>query len=346
MKILDQVLAQSLGYSRLALYTLESLPILYSRRLLGLQNQPHPTPPEDHLRHLSQVIPPLIEEDAKNIKQGLYPSSLLLPEKPKQHLRRYWDIFKDSLEASYRAKKKLHQDFSEESRKFAESLPEYYVRNFHFQTDGYLSESSAELYSHQTEILFKGTLGLMRRVLMAPLLRHLQRQGRPLRVLELGCGAGEATEVLLRSCPNVELVSIDLSRPYLQAARKRLCGFSNVRFEFADAADFESREKFDAVFSVFLFHELPEEVRRQVMLNSSVLLRSGGWLFHIDSLQLGDTREFDWALLQFPKDFHEPFYKNYIQKPLRSFFPKSISFHQERIAFLSKSVWGVKVDSD
>ncbi len=43
-------------------------------------------------------------------------------------------------------------------------LPEYYGRNFHYQTEGYLSEESAELYEHQTEILFMGTLGLMRRL--------------------------------------------------------------------------------------------------------------------------------------------------------------------------------------
>ena len=32
----------------------------------------------------------------------------------------------------------------------------HYLQNFHFQTDGYLSEASAELYDYQVEVLFSG----------------------------------------------------------------------------------------------------------------------------------------------------------------------------------------------
>ena len=38
----------------------------------------------------------------------------------------------------------------------AARYPDYYLRNFHYQTDGYLSEHSAALYDFQVEVLFNG----------------------------------------------------------------------------------------------------------------------------------------------------------------------------------------------
>ena len=42
-------------------------------------------------------------------------------------------------------------------------LPKYFLRNFHYQTDGYLSEKSARLYEFQVETLFSGCAATMRR---------------------------------------------------------------------------------------------------------------------------------------------------------------------------------------
>ncbi len=37
------------------------------------------------------------------------------------------------------------------------TYPDYYVQNFHFQTDGWLSTRSARAYEYQTETLFQGS---------------------------------------------------------------------------------------------------------------------------------------------------------------------------------------------
>lgn len=35
--------------------------------------------------------------------------------------------------------------------------PDYYLQNFHFQSDGWLSDNSAQVYEYSTETLFSGT---------------------------------------------------------------------------------------------------------------------------------------------------------------------------------------------
>src|SRR5207302_9185331 len=72
--------------------------------------------------------------------------------------------------------------------------PPYYLRKFHFQTDGYLSEASAERYDHQVEVLFGGGAAAMRRQTLVPLRTALLEQkggADAARLLDLGCGTGE-----------------------------------------------------------------------------------------------------------------------------------------------------------
>ena len=43
------------------------------------------------------------------------------------------------------------------------------MRNFHHQTDGYLSDFSASIYDLQVEILFNGSADSMRRRIIKPI---------------------------------------------------------------------------------------------------------------------------------------------------------------------------------
>jgi ubiquinone/menaquinone biosynthesis C-methylase UbiE len=95
----------------------------------------------------------------------------------------------------------LNNVFSKEAKKELKDLPEYYQRNFHFQTDGYLSKESAELYEHQTELLFRGTLHLMRRVLLGEMIKKIKAEPtKTFKLLELACGTGVATKFILENC--------------------------------------------------------------------------------------------------------------------------------------------------
>lgn len=341
--IVKKNIARVLGYSRLGLYTLESLPLIYSRRQFGLTSQPDPSPPSHHLQILHNTIGDLIEEELRNLQDEIYSIDLLIPENPIRHMTRYIKIFGDNINAALRKKNNIHKSFSENVSPLLSELPDYYKRNFHNQTDGYLSDNSAELYSHQTEILFKGSLALMRRILLADLIKHIRSLSTPPQILEIGCGIGDSTEILLKSCPNIELTAVDLSKPYLNKAEKSFEKYKNIQFMNKNAESLNIEGKFDIIFSSFLFHEVPLQVRNSILESTSKHLRIGGLMCHIDSLQLGDQPHFDWALIQFPKDFHEPFYKSYVSNLLEESLPQNFSLQKVRQAFLAKAVFAKKM---
>ena len=71
-------------------------------------------------------------------------------------------------------------------------LPKYFLRNFHYQTDGYLSEKSARLYEFQVETLFSGCAATMRRFSMIPLIKFIKDENLPsTKLLDIGTGTGD-----------------------------------------------------------------------------------------------------------------------------------------------------------
>lgn len=278
----------------------------------------------------------LLKADAARISAGVYPASVLLSAAdPVGHLKRLPKIFGEAMSASKRREEKDHRDFGTEAEKRKKNLPAYYQRNFHFQKDGYLSEDSAAIYDHQVELLFAGAGDAMRRLLLAPLKRHFgDSDGTGLRFLEIGCGTGSATRFLRAAFPRAQIVAVDLSEPYLELARARVEG---VKFVQAEGEELPFKREFDAVVSVFLFHELPLAVRKQVLAESRRVLKARGIFAFVDSLQLGDNPDFDPALLRFPKEFHEPFYTSYVKNPMKKLLAEAgYKVGERELGFFSK----------
>ena len=73
-------------------------------------------------------------------------------------------------------------------------------------------------------------------------------------------------------------------------------------------------ESQDAVTSIFMVHELPPKVRRKVVSECARVLKPGGRLILIDSLQLGDQPDYDGVLELFPQNYHEPYYGSYLKE--------------------------------
>ena len=93
----------------------------------------------------------------------------------------------------------------------------------------------------------------------------------------------------------------------------------------------------DIVTSIFLFHELPPDVRRQVAAEMARVLKPGGLLVFIDSLQMGDRPGWDGLLEAFPKRFHEPYYRHYSIDDLEGMFSAQGLTHEETaLPFLAK----------
>ena len=61
-----------------------------------------------------------------------------------------------------------------------------------------------------------------------------------------------------------------------------------------------------------MLHELPPEVRRTVIGEAARVLKLGGRLVMVDSLQRGDEPDYDAMLESFPQRYHEPYYQSYM----------------------------------
>lgn len=305
---------------RSALFFAESVPLVWLQRPAAGGDRPAPS--RRALELTLERLRALFEEDARQIAEGVIPLSVLVPRDaldPLRHGTRFLRILGDARSVVARRGRLDARDFGAQAKAWLDELPAYYRRNFHYQTDGYLSTHSAELYEHQVELLFRGGADAMRRLIVPPLRAHFggAHDGRGLRLLELGSGTGGATHAVARAFPRAKITCLDLSFPYTRHARKQLAEYPRVECVQGDAAALDFADgRFDAVYSVFLFHELPLPVREQVLLEARRVLRPEGFLGLVDSLQKGDDPELDWALDFFPRAFHEPYYAHYATHPM------------------------------
>lgn len=295
-------------------YIAESFPILRIGRLASQTDLPPPAAAD--IKLLLKETFSIHQRDLKNVHEGYYPMTALDEESPQEHIQRLIDIFKDGFKVAWRMRSKNHRDFSKETLSSYSHLPDYYLRNFHFQSDGYLSRESAERYEHQVEILFAGTAGAMRREMIPHLKRRLNGK-EPQRILDLAAGPGTSTRPLALAFPYSDILAIDLSQPYIDYAKERFSNLELVTWQQANAESLPiENDSLDVICSTYLFHELPKEVRKNVLQEAYRVLKPGGLLAIADSLQWNDDVRLNWALERFPQIYHEPFFKNYILNPL------------------------------
>lgn len=137
----------------------------------------------------------------------------------------------------------------------------------------------------------------------APLLERLGGRVDGLRVLEIGCGRGVGTEILLRRFGAREVHAFDLDPGMVARARVRLAGYLPGRLQLSvgdvtaiDTAD----DAFDAVFDFGIIHHVPDwraavrEVRR--------VLRAGGRFFFEEVTRHALERWSYRTLLEHPRE--------------------------------------------
>src|SRR5258708_23960755 len=110
----------------------------------------------------------------------------------------------------------------------------------------------------------------------------------------------------------VPVLGLDMSEPYVKYARRHLKRWSRIDLTVGNAESLPvPDESQDAVTSIFMFHELPPKVRRIVFRECARVLKSGGRLVLVDSLQGGDRPDYEGLLELFPQNYHEPYYESY-----------------------------------
>jgi ubiquinone/menaquinone biosynthesis C-methylase UbiE len=219
--------------------------------------------------------------------------------------------------------------------------PAYYTQNFHYQSDGWLSRDSAELYDTQVEVLFAGAADAMRRISLGELARWMRgKDQRHTLMLDLACGNGRFLMQTLQAFPRLAATGIDLSPDYAGVARDRLARWRQVEIVTgaAEATPFADA-RFDVATCIYLFHELPPRVRRDVARELARIIRPGGALIFADSIQASDNPDLEQMLEYFPVGFHEPFYRSYQGEDLTALFAEAgFALRETKVAFLTKTM--------
>jgi ubiquinone/menaquinone biosynthesis C-methylase UbiE len=129
-----------------------------------------------------------------------------------------------------------------------------------------------------------------------------------------------------------------MSDAYVAEARRHLKQRSWIRLLVAKGEALPvAAESQDAVTSIFVFHELPPKVRRATFREFARVLKPGGRLVIVDSLQFGDEPEYDGMLELFPQNFHEPYYVSYLKENFSEVARACGLTHRRNVrAFVSK----------
>jgi ubiquinone/menaquinone biosynthesis C-methylase UbiE len=102
------------------------------------------------------------------------------------------------------------------------------------------------------------------------------------KILEVGCGVGAQSEILLRRFPDIKLTAIDLSEKQLTAAKVSLSNlaFAKDRYELMQMSGedlkFEA-ESFDGAFLCFVLEHVPDP--RRVLSEVRRVLSPGGVVY-------------------------------------------------------------------
>jgi trans-aconitate 2-methyltransferase len=77
----------------------------------------------------------------------------------------------------------------------------------------------------------------------------------PKTVIDIGCGPGNSTQILLKRWPFADVVGVDKSEKMIQRARR---DYPHQKWVVGDAATFEAPLPFDIVFSNAAIHWIPQ----------------------------------------------------------------------------------------
>src|SRR5215467_10866173 len=260
----------------------------------------------------------LFRQDLANVEAGIYPLPIDHDGSFATLLHRSRIFFEDLPAIHERRKRRSKTEVLTESTRG--KRPHYYLQNFHFQSGGWMTDDSAERYDTQVEVLFNGTANAVRRQAL-PQLREVfaGRDQRRLRLLDLGCGTGRFLDAFKQTWPRLPALGIDLSEAYLAEAKRHLQRWCwlNLMVAKGEALPVKDASQ-DAVTSIFMFHELPPKVRRVVFHEFARVLKPGGRVVVVDSLQIGDEPDYDGMLELFPQSYHEPYYGGYLEEDFRS----------------------------
>jgi trans-aconitate 2-methyltransferase len=99
------------------------------------------------------------------------------------------------------------------------------------------------------------------------------------KVLEVGCGIGTLTKLLLDYLKKGTIYCLDITPENIKLAKERLKAYTNVTFNIADATDFCLDETFDVIVMPDVIEHIPLELHARMFVNMKKMLRKNGFIF-------------------------------------------------------------------
>jgi ubiquinone/menaquinone biosynthesis C-methylase UbiE len=283
------------------------------RSLMGSEFRPRP----EELAALEAGYDQAIERDWADADADVYPRQLLFQLPAAEYAKVFPKLLSDFPRIARRAKRGDFQDLPADVNLTA--YPAYYRRNYHWQTDGYFSRRSAELYDVGAEFVLFGMADVLRRRVLPHVARYVTEQGlQRAQILDVASGTGSLLRQMAAAYPEHKYYGIELSPFYAEFARERL-GRADAVFvsDNAEAMPFKDGY-FDVVTCAHLLHELPRSARGNVLREMRRVLKPGGLLVIEDSIQADAERTLLPFQQRFADEFHEPYYRDYLKDDLAS----------------------------
>lgn len=286
---------------------------------------------------LSAAFMSAFNQDRDNIQAGLY----LAPD-PRAQIRQTRHSLNYLRDVRKIDARRLADNGTEvRADPASEGFPAYFRQNFHWQSGGWLTDESADLYDFQVETIFTGSAGAMRRATaLALLVETLKaKDQRTLQCAEIGCGTGQFGAEVMRNFPRLTYNAFDMSPAYAAKASRALTRYPTATAvtAAAEAMPFGDASQHVAV-CIYLFHELPPKIRKAVASEAARVIKKGGTLVLADALQEGDDVNLDRLLEAFPIGFHEPFFTSWLKTDTIKLFENAgFKLRDTRQAFLTKA---------
>jgi tRNA (cmo5U34)-methyltransferase len=116
-------------------------------------------------------------------------------------------------------------------------------------------------------------------------LQTLDFPGENPRVLDLGCGSGLFTAILLTKFPKARLTLVDIADGMLKVARERFAGHPDFEYVLADFAGLDLAGPFDIIISGIAIHHIPGPEKKKLYEKCYELLVPGGVFINSDQIK-------------------------------------------------------------
>ena len=160
----------------------------------------------------------LFFQDLANVEAGIYPIPADHDGSLFASIRRSRLFFEDLPNIHRRRQRRAHNEILNDTTRGRR--PRYYLQNFHYQSGGWMTDESAELYDTQVEVLFNGSANAIRRQALPQLHEVFAgRDQRKLRLIDIGCGTGRFLDSVKQIWPRLPVFGIDMSEAYVKYAK-------------------------------------------------------------------------------------------------------------------------------